>query len=269
MNKFNGLVFGAAVFAVSVSLSSCSSTKPSVQHKEDSLSERFKKQERAVSACMKSAGFDYKPELRSLPPTISGGPVGQEIKWKRTHGYGIAEALSSVRRAPQSPNEPIRSSLSREDQTAYDKALFGPGAPGQALELKNPKGCLNESYGITNADANLSVPQTRTERDDQEVQEILGPWRSCLAKQGYNARDEAEIVSKYVMPEQARLFVPNAPPPELEAGQVNLIVPDIFPPAKVDELLAFERKIGSIDAGCMDQKAYNRLRNRRAKLATP
>jgi hypothetical protein len=268
MKNLNGRVFGVAMFIVSVSLSSCSSAKPSEQRVGDSLSERFKKQEKAVAACMKGAGFDYKPELRSLPPTISIGPIGQEVSWKRKHGYGISEALGNMRPAPPSPNEPIRSSLSQADQVAYDKALFGAVTPGQAVEFKNPRGCLNESYGLTNTGANLTLPKTQTEQADQEVQAILVPWRRCLAKQGYIARDEAELVSKYVMLEQARLFVPNAPAPNLEAGEVNLIVPDIVSPAKVDELLAFERKIGAVDADCMDQKTYDRLRSRRVKLAT-
>lgn len=71
-----------------------------------------------VSACMRKQGFEYVPFTGNVVgPSFDRPKDGEEVAWKRKHGYGFAEGMSTMSSRqsdqPKDPNDAIRNKLSK------------------------------------------------------------------------------------------------------------------------------------------------------------
>ena len=160
------------------------------------FAERQKKTETLVAACMKEKGFDYTPVT-----DVGGFTSGEEQKpddreWVAQNGYGMLSSLGDS--TSTDPNADYVASLSESERNAFNEALWGQYATGEATGEFDPEkaGC----QGAAQAEAGQLNPLESDEFADlrqafqdlsaevgalPEQQKADSDWSSCMADAGY------------------------------------------------------------------------------------
>jgi hypothetical protein len=143
-------VVAAVITCISVVLvSGCGSSSSSTPAANaDPLSEFFgtpsqekmqaiqTKAQKKTAECMRTQGFTYVPYTPPQSQMFSGPKPGEELDWKRKHGYGLSDSMANMgsqqNQANADPNQALQNTMSQADREVYQKALYGaPPAPGE------------------------------------------------------------------------------------------------------------------------------------------
>jgi hypothetical protein len=282
-------------------LSACGSSKPAAKTSSsgESLSDFFggggdtpadsqarmvaqlRKGQEKVAACMRKEGFVYKPFLGNFTPSSSfvGPKAGEEVAWKRKHGYGMADSMSqSSKPTAQStdPNQDIRSKLSKADQAAYDKAFTGFDPSHPPTGAVQPTGCIAEGFGGAGQVSQALQEQMSSKFEalakrvqaDPRVVALNRKWSVCMKAHGYTVSSDRDIFEKILGPEQAKVFPSSGGPVDGVTGTIAIAAgssgPGTFAPptisaAKIEALRVVELKVANADADCRSQSDTNKL----------
>jgi hypothetical protein len=234
---------------------------------EQKAARDFAIQQKAVRRCMKMEGFEYAVPKRLPTPGLVRPPVGEEVAWRKRHGYGVAESIAGMTKeklselANTDPNEKFRNKLNPEARRAYDKALIGVEKiePGTLLQ----GGCSAKALVSTK-----SLVKIRRAQDsyssyfssalrEPKVLSILAPWSRCMRKSGFKFNMPEEVYTSILNPEMERLLG-SGPPSSSESGS---IVIDVRPleASDVRKLRSLEQEIAEVDNKCMGQADIDKL----------
>jgi hypothetical protein len=148
------------------------------------------KRQQVIGQCMRAAGFQYTSEVAQA---VSAG-----------------EAARSERRgrgAPVSPNERYRQSLSAEERTKYNMALYGVADPNDPTKLWNPAsgtggGCWGDAirafdgvYAASNALRDPYWDMRQGIGKDRRIVEATTKWSSCMKGKGFDLASIQELAS--------------------------------------------------------------------------
>lgn len=148
------------------------------------------KRQQLIGQCMRTAGFQYVSEVSQ---TVSAADAA------RTPRRGRA--------APQSSNERYRQTLSGEERTKYNMALYGVPDPNDPKNLWNPAsgtggGCWGEAirafdgvYAASNALRDQYWDMRQAIGKDRRIVEATAKWSSCMSGKGFNLASLQELTS--------------------------------------------------------------------------
>ena len=233
---------------------------------------QMRQSQEKIAACMRKQGFNYVTFTPAVGPIGAQAKTGEEVAWKRKHGYGMADGFVQSQRAqPQKdPNQAIREKLSRAEQTSYDKALsgFDTAHPPQNGATVQPSGCMADAYGL-GAETQAASQQLGSKfqalevrvNADRRVSVLNQKWATCMKQHGYNAAKERDIYEKVLWPRQQKLFesMSNTVSSAAPAQGAPFEIPTI-PAAKLEEFRRFELTVANADADCRPQKDANTIR---------
>jgi hypothetical protein len=109
--------------------------------------------------------------------------------------------------APVSPNERYRQSLSAEERTRYNMALYGVPDPNDPTNLWNPAsgtggGCWGEAmrgfdgvYAASNALRDQYWDMRQAIGKDRRIAAATAKWSSCMSGKGFNLASVQELTS--------------------------------------------------------------------------
>jgi hypothetical protein len=225
------------------------------------------KAQKKTAECMRTQGFTYVPYTPSQSQMFSGPKPGEELDWKRKHGYGWSDGMANMgsqqNQANADPNQALQNKMSQTDRGVYQKALYGaPPAPGEENNSIS-SGCMNAGYNGGNNKEMQAMQQAmqpkyealfkRINADPRMVKLAL-EWSTCMRKKGHEGlKSEQEIYEKVLNPLQSKIFSSQA--------EVPAPSPDTPPgPPKIDEKkLAEFRKVefalANDDADCSTNTA--------------
>ncbi len=244
---------------------------------------QMRKGQEKVAACWRKQGFAYKPFLGNFStPSFSGPKAGEEVAWKRKHGFGMAESMSPVSRPisqSTDPNKEIRSKLSKADQAAYDKAFsgFDPAHPPTGAFQRT--GCIADGFGGGGQASQALQEQMSSKFEalskrvqaDSRVVALNRKWSECMKSHGYAVSSERDIFEKVLGPEQAKVFPSSGPNVGGVVGTVAVavgtsdssgpgrFVPPTIPAAKIEALRVAELKVANADANCRSRSGADKL----------
>jgi hypothetical protein len=225
------------------------------------------KAQKKTAECMRTQGFTYIPYTPPQSQMFNGPKPGEELDWKRKHGYGISDSMANMgeqrNQANADPNQALQEKMSEADRNEYQKALFGgPPAPGEENNFI-PSGCMNAGYNGGNSKEMQALQQSmqpkyealfkRIEADPRIVKVNL-EWSICMRKKGHEGlKTEGDIYEKVLNPLQNKIFS--------SLGETPAPVSDAPPgPPKIDEkklaeLRKTEFALANDDADCSANKA--------------
>ena len=216
-------------------------------------------QERRISACMKSRGFDYVPFQPDITPQVIGrSSVGLTGRPDVDTGYRLSSTFLGTASSPPAvdPNEAIRASLGPAELDAYWLAFRGVDPDsGDGAPTEGPSGCVAQSRADTSAvDESMSqlIDRARADvvteaRSDQRVQAADSAWVACMAEAGVVTSSKFDYVDG-LREEFASLY------DAVVAANANGT-----PPNENDVLLAFaerEQQLAAFDLACDDRTSF-------------
>ena len=280
MNRVRLIVFVPIMAFFGLMLSGCGSTRTSASpSKTDPLSEFFgtptpekmqamqTKAQKKTAECMRTQGFTYLPYTPPQSQMFSGPKPGEELDWKRKHGYGFSESMAGVgaqqNQANADPNQALQNKMSQADREVYQKALYGaPPAPGEENNFI-PTGCINVGYnGSSSKDMQAIQSEMQPKYEalfkrmeaDPRMAKLKLEWSTCMRKKGHEGlKSEQDIYEKVLNPLQSKVFslqpeVP-APSPGSPPG------PPKIDEKKLAELRKVEFALANDDADCSTNTA--------------
>jgi len=226
----------------------------------------------SVAACMKDAGFDYKPDDGggTMITTDSLGMEWGSEEFVRTYGYGISTdpytAMQGGGEEYVDPNADYVDSLSDSEQAAYSEALWGvppEGAESGTVSFDDydwtTQGCMgaaqHEVVSVTSfwddpeysslVDEMNALPDKA--RTTATVQGREAEWAGCMADAGFPQFTHQDEPETSVNERYATLTAP-ADPTSAEAAPAD--------PAGLAALQADEIDIAVADFGCDSDSGY-------------
>lgn len=228
-------MIGLGACGGSPSASSSSTTQPdsieaALGLDQASIQAREAKVQQAIATCMKSEGFDYIP----IDPAAAGfsfvtfGGAGQDTsEYRKTKGYGISTTFGTQRGTTpaKDPNEEIRSHLTDDERTAYDKALYGAAAPkdtgaeGGGVQIRvgpggadqfGELGCFGKAQQSVGGPSPETVgPKLKELQDriaaDSRLVKANADWAACMNKSGYSQFTKPEEIIQYLFGKMAKV----------------------------------------------------------------
>jgi hypothetical protein len=218
----------------------------------------LQRQQERVAECMRAKGFEYVPfvPVDAFNSRVEP-PVGSEVRWKREHGYGIADALENVKPAVTNPNEAIVGALDTVTRDRYDLAMDRDGLYSGSETLQSA-GCARY-YERTSADRDFSkvVVQKYLELDQEFratalVVELSEKWQACMRTKGLSSAG-GEVGDELLRKEIALVAKPFA-------------LDGKIPKDAIETFRVAELKVANSDADCASQEVVNELRQIRDRL---
>lgn len=148
------------------------------------------RRQQIIGQCMRNAGFQYTSEVSQ---SVSGSEAGRV---NRENGA-----------VPLSPNERHRRTLTGEQLTRYNMALYGVPDPNDQTNLWNPSsgtggGCWGEAIrafnGVYAASKSLQKEYWDVRQGigkDRRVTEAAAKWSSCMSGKRFNLASLQELAS--------------------------------------------------------------------------
>jgi hypothetical protein len=261
-------------------LSACgsSSTSASVA-KADPLSEFFgasspekiqaiqAKAQKKTAECMRTQGFTYVPYTPPQSQMFSGPKPGEELDWKRKHGYGLSDSMANMEsqqnQANADPNQALQNKMSQADREVYQKALYGaPPAPGEENNFI-PTGCMNAGYnGGDNKEMQAIQQEMQPKYEalfkriqaDPRIAKVTLEWSTCMRKKGHEGlKSEQDIYEKVLNPLQSKIFSSQVDMPAPSPGSPP--GPPKIDEKKLAELRKVEFALANDDADCSTNTA--------------
>jgi hypothetical protein len=278
MKRNQRVVVTALVLACGGLLSGCGAASKSSAVKADPLMEFYgvqtpekmqamqTKAQKKTAECMRTQGFTYIPYTPPQSQMFNGPKPGEELDWKRKHGYGISESVANMgvqqNQANADPNRALQNKMSQADREVYQKALYGaPPAPGEENNFVS-SGCINAGYNGGNSKEMQALQQSmqpkyealfkRIEADPRMVKVNL-EWSTCMRKKGHEGlKTEGDIYEKVLNPLQNKIFSSQGetPPPSPDAPPG----PPKIDEKKLAELRKTEFALANDDADCSANK---------------
>lgn len=271
-------IVGWAVVSASF-LSACGSGSNSTAAQADPLTDFFgmsspekiaaaqTKAQKKTAECMRTQGFTYVPYTPPQSQMFNGPKPGEELDWKRKHGYGMSDSMANMGsqqvQANADPNQALQNKMSQADREVYQKALFG-GAPAPGEEDNfMPTGCMNAGYnGGTSKDMQAIQQEMQPKYDllykrieaDPRMVKVSLDWSICMRKKGHEGlKSERDVYEKVLIPLQNKIFS-SGPTPVQESpeGQVG---PPKLDEKKLAELRKVEFALANDDADCSTNNA--------------
>lgn len=146
------------------------------------------RRQQEIARCMKDAGFQYVSEVSRTVSAADAARMGRRSA-----------------RAPESPNERYRQSLTAEQRTKYNIALYGVPDPNDPANLWNPAsgtggGCWGEAmrafngvYAGANAVQNDFWDMRQGIGRDRRVVAATQKWSVCMKGRGFNIDSLQEL----------------------------------------------------------------------------
>lgn len=211
----------------------------------------FVKRDKMIQACMQAQGFEY-----TIVKTDAIAPPPAGVEFARVldradaeeHGYGIVETSifppGYVNDLESDPNYQMRKKLSKAQQAAYDKALYGEALDQHDGDLPVEKtGCNGKAAAADSPDQSTRPPII----DDaekfqfslataQEVTEIKQEWAKCFADAGYSETARADFEEKITTFKEEHPEATTEDPAvdDLRSEEVAIAVADADCAAEVD-----------------------------------
>lgn len=281
MRSIQSVVGAAAITLLCVIVgSACGSSATSTSvSKADPLGEFFgspspekmqamqTRAQKKTAECMRTQGFTYVPYTPPQSQMFSGPKPGEELEWKRKHGYGLSDSMANMGsqqdRANADPNQALQNKMSQADREVYQKALYGaPPAPGEENNFI-PSGCMNAGYNRGDNKEMQAIQQAmqpkyealfkRIEADPRIVKVAL-EWSTCMRKKGHEGlKSERDVYEKVLNPLQNKIFSSQAempaPSPDSPPG------PPKLDEKKLAELRKIEFALANDDVDCSTNTA--------------
>lgn len=164
------------------------------------LADEQKKQEAYIATCMKEKGFDYVPNVTegtTINLTAGDDWKPDDRSWVAQNGYGMSrmfEQMTTPTEAVQDPNAAYVESLSETERRAWEDALYGELASGEATQEYDPTraGCVGEAQrqSTSNSDEFAGLREAATAMQQEtasspEVKQADSEWAACMATAGY------------------------------------------------------------------------------------
>ena len=146
------------------------------------------KRQNLIVQCMRDAGYSYRPVTGMIVQAKTGNLVSNEKRQAR----------------PKDPNESYVATLSAEELTSYNLALYGIPDPNDQANLWDPSsetggGCWGDAMravpGVFGAQRELNaslVAMRSSIRNDGRIKSAESKWASCVKGQGFNIDSVAE-----------------------------------------------------------------------------
>lgn len=233
---------------------------------------QMRKGQEKVAACTRPQGFVYKPFVNFSPSSFVGPKVGEEVAWKRKHGYGTADLSGQVSRPPEQPVDPnatIRAASSKADQAAYDKALFGFDPANPPSGVTQPLGCMNKAFGGADEETQVLQAQMSAKYEaltkriavDPRVVGLNRKWSACMKERGFVVSSTKDLFEKILGPAQQKFLSSGLAgrSPETEQPGPEVGGAGGFSAAKIEGFREFELKVANADADCRSQSDTNAM----------
>ena len=280
MKRVRSVVAAVIALICAVLVSGCGSSSSSMPAANaDPLSEFFgtpspekiqamqTKAQKKTAECMRTQGFTYVPFTPPQSQMFNGPKPGEELDWKRKHGYGLSESMSGIgmqqNQANADPNQALQNKLSQADREVYQKALYGaPPAPGEENNFI-PSGCMNAGYNGGDDKEMQAIQQEMQPKyealfkrieADPRIAKVALEWSTCMRKKGHEGlKSERDVYEKVLNPLQSKIFSSQAEMPAPSPGSPP--GPPKIDEKKLAELRKVEFALANDDADCSTNTA--------------
>lgn len=266
--RLNGIRRAAMVPAAALLLAACGgggggNTDAAPQSLDEQVgfelsdsSDKERKVESDIQACMEAQGFEYvavDPAARRA--ALLGATGVSEAEFEDQFGYGITTLYEQRRQqAAGEANAKIRSDLGESEQAAYDRALRGDNLEAAfedaviSGDFTRLGGCTKDAaekvYGggelLQSLQTGLEELETRVLADPKMVKAV-NAWSACMRKEGFELATPEDLdvtlkrkLNDVVGSEPLAATDPNAPPAydkaaleALQQEEVKMVTADI------------------------------------------
>jgi hypothetical protein len=180
---------------------------------EEEFVAHIEKVESTIAECMAAAGFEYVPvdvaTVERAQQYVRSDPNVSREDYHRRWGYGETTRFDDpVRRVGLGPqNRQIFNSLSKPDQVAYNRTLFGEN-PDMTFVWALDEEDFSETGGCTRKGAAAAFtpkqmkgtfvnPKDVLVESDPRIVKAVDAWVECMRQAGYEGyRDQDEIMEE-------------------------------------------------------------------------
>ena len=162
-----------------------------------------------IAECMKRAGFEYVPvdvaTIERAQYSNRKEPGLTDRQYHERWGYSISTRFDDpVRTIGLGPNVQIMESLSAADREAYELTLLGPARDSDFAftlddeDFSSTGGCTREAVAQVFTPEQLEGtyvnPKDVLVEQDPRVIEAQNNWTTCMHDQGYNYKDDQDVI---------------------------------------------------------------------------
>jgi hypothetical protein len=162
-----------------------------------------------MAECMKRAGFEYVPvdvaTIERAQDSNRKEPGLTDRQYHERWGYSISTRFDDpVRTIGLGPNVQMMEGLSPADHEAYELTLLGPARDSDfafALDdedFSSTGGCTREAVAQVFTPEQLEGtyvnPKDVLVEQDPRVVEAQNNWTTCMNDQGYNYKDDQDVI---------------------------------------------------------------------------
>jgi hypothetical protein len=162
-----------------------------------------------IAECMKRAGFEYVPvdvaTIERAQYSNRKEPGLTDRQYHERWGYSISTRFDDpVRTIGLGPNVQIMESLPAADREAYELTLLGPARDSDFAftlddeDFSSTGGCTREAVAQVFTPEQLEGtyvnPKDVLVEQDPRVIEAQNNWTTCMHDQGYNYKDDQDVI---------------------------------------------------------------------------
>jgi hypothetical protein len=162
-----------------------------------------------IAECMKRAGFEYVPvdvaTIERAQYSNRKEPGLTDRQYHERWGYSISTRFDDpVRTIGLGPNVQIMESLPVADREAYELTLLGPARDSDFAftlddeDFSSTGGCTREAVAQVFTPEQLEGtyvnPKDVLVEQDPRVIEAQNNWTTCMHDQGYNYKDDQDVI---------------------------------------------------------------------------
>jgi hypothetical protein len=162
-----------------------------------------------IAECMTRAGFEYVPvdvaTIERAQYSNRKEPGLTDRQYHERWGYSISTRFDDpVRTIGLGPNVQIMESLSAADREAYELTLLGPARDSDFAftlddeDFSSTGGCTREAVAQVFTPEQLEGtyvnPKDVLVEQDARVIEAMNNWTTCMHDQGYNYKDDQDVI---------------------------------------------------------------------------
>ena len=213
-------------------------------------------EEKKIEACMRDEGFRYVAYVQKDNwPTVEVPKRGEEVAFKRKHGYNYAENLERFITLPlqtnADPNIAIAGEMIESTRKAYEKGL--DGCRNLASKDQNDAWKPLESK-MANLEKRIAA--------DATVAKLNSKFISCMNKAGISISKEDDIA--YRLGNKQQYLVSNLQNP-VQSVAYPSPNPETTPEKTVKDFRAYELEVANTDANCRTQTDIDKIYRIRLK----